>query len=86
MRGLIDRLNEHFATWSFAFALASLGVWMTWFNYTWLGIRTRAPDWVLSHERLILCTELVLLMIGAAVTAYRSGLVASMARIEAQEP
>lgn len=64
---------DHFGAVCVAFAAASMGVWVTWFNYTWLGLRLRAPDWVLTNERLLVVAELVVLMVGALITAYRSG-------------
>lgn len=68
----MDKPN-HLAIWSVAFAAASLGVWLTWVSYTWLGMRFRAPDWVLANERVFFTLELVALMVGTAVTAYQSG-------------
>lgn len=69
--------RNHIGTWSVSFAAASLGVWLTWFNYTWFGFRLRAPDWILSSERWLFTAELIALMVGTAITAYRSGVLSS---------
>ncbi len=65
---------DHFATWTLSFCTAAFGVWSTWQTYLALGLRDRAPDWVLLFERPLFGSLLLVLLVGTLVTAYEARL------------